>query len=323
MPTIEHERARLRAVAGVVKDQVQAALDLLAPRIKAQDDRIRELEAALAARPAPEKGEKGDSVTAEQIYPLIAAKHSGWLLEFERRAQDVLLRQLERIQQPKDGKDADPDQVAEKVIAKLELKGTRTDIKRLCAELVEAEVAKLPPPKDGKDAEPITDDQVAGAVAKYLEANPVRNGKDADPVTDDQVDAAVRKTLEPLYSSWALDFEKRAQELLQRAIDRMPKPKDGADGLSFADLDVEMLADGRTLRFFAEADGRKVEKTVRLDHVVDRGVHKEEGDYLKGDGVTWGGSFWIAQKDAPKGRPGQYNRDWRLAVKRGRDGGTK
>jgi hypothetical protein len=41
--------------------------------------------------------------------------------------------------------------------------------------------------------------------------------------------------------------------------------------------------------------------------------------YRKGDGVTWGGSFWIAQKDAPEGRPGLSD-DWRLAVKKGRDG---
>lgn len=39
--------------------------------------------------------------------------------------------------------------------------------------------------------------------------------------------------------------------------------------------------------------------------------------YLEGDGVTWGGSFWIAQKDTATKPDGG---EWRLAVKKGRDG---
>ena len=52
---------------------------------------------------------------------------------------------------------------------------------------------------------------------------------------------------------------------------------------------------------------------------LDRGVYLESKVYQRGDGVTFGGSWWIAQKDAPEGKPGT-SPDWRLACKRGRDG---
>ena len=53
--------------------------------------------------------------------------------------------------------------------------------------------------------------------------------------------------------------------------------------------------------------------------VIDRGVYRDTEAYAKGDGVTWGGSYFIAQKQAPEGKPGESD-SWRLAVKRGRDG---
>jgi hypothetical protein len=58
---------------------------------------------------------------------------------------------------------------------------------------------------------------------------------------------------------------------------------------------------------------------ARMNVVLDRGVFREAHAYEHGDGVTFGGSYWIAQKDAPEGKPGT-SPDWRLAVKKGRDG---
>lgn len=67
------------------------------------------------------------------------------------------------------------------------------------------------------------------------------------------------------------------------------------------------------------SNGRVVQKTARSAHVLDRGVFSEGRAYEAGDGVTFGGSWWIAKKDAPEGKPG-LSGDWRLAVKKGRDG---
>jgi integrin beta 3 len=53
--------------------------------------------------------------------------------------------------------------------------------------------------------------------------------------------------------------------------------------------------------------------------VLDRGVYQAGRTYEKGDGATYGGSFWIAQ-DATSEKPGDGATKWRLAVKAGREG---
>jgi collagen triple helix repeat protein len=56
---------------------------------------------------------------------------------------------------------------------------------------------------------------------------------------------------------------------------------------------------------------------IKTAVVLDAGVWTERS-YAPGDGVTLGGSFFIAQVDTTE-RPGRSD-DWRLAVKRGADG---
>jgi integrin beta 3 len=60
-------------------------------------------------------------------------------------------------------------------------------------------------------------------------------------------------------------------------------------------------------------------KDFALPVVFDRGVYREGGTYRKGNGVTWGGSYWIAQKDDPS-KPDTPDSGWRLAVKKGQNG---
>ena len=57
---------------------------------------------------------------------------------------------------------------------------------------------------------------------------------------------------------------------------------------------------------------------IKTALVLDAGVWKEGTSYAAGDGVTLGGSFFIAQRDTTT-KPGKSD-DWRLAVKRGTDG---
>lgn len=92
--------------------------------------------------------------------------------------------------------------------------------------------------------------------------------------------------------------------------------KDGDDGIGFEDLSFETDEAGRAVAKFQRGD---LVKTVRLPGIVDRGVFKADGEYLRGDAATFGGCLWIAQKDAPEGKPGEGDA-WRLAVKKGRDG---
>jgi hypothetical protein len=93
--------------------------------------------------------------------------------------------------------------------------------------------------------------------------------------------------------------------------------KDGVDGLGFDD--IEAVYDGEktiTLKF---TQGERVKEfAFAMPVVIDRGVYKTGETYTAGDGVTFGGSFWIAQKDTET-KP-EAGDDWRLSVKRGRDG---
>jgi hypothetical protein len=353
----------------------------------------------------------GTSVTLADVTPLIESKQSEWALNFERRAQDLLQRAIDRIPVPKDGRDgedADPDTVAAKVIEKLDLKGTRTDIKKMCREMATAAVAEIPTPRDGRDAEPVTDEQIAEAVERYIAANPPRDGKDGrdgidgkdgadgkdgvdgrdgvdgapgadglsgsdgkdgtsvtaedvlpelrskaaeaaaeiiaeradgmvsaavakhlednpppagkdgESITPEQIDALIEKRLMTRMAEWALDFEKRAQATMEKAIDRLPKPKDGEDGLSLEDFDAVLAEDGRTVVLTLSGDEKVIERRLKFDTVLYRGVWKEQ-KYEKGDAVTLGGSVWIAVRDNQT-KPGQFNKDWRLAVKRGQAG---
>jgi integrin beta 3 len=71
---------------------------------------------------------------------------------------------------------------------------------------------------------------------------------------------------------------------------------------------------GRTLRW---AIGDTVHE-IKTAIVLDAGVWREGATYVVGDGVTLGGSFFIAQAET-SAKPGKSD-DWRLAVKRGSDG---
>ena len=57
---------------------------------------------------------------------------------------------------------------------------------------------------------------------------------------------------------------------------------------------------------------------IKTAIVLDAGVWQEGTAYVAGDGVTLGGSFFIAQADTTA-KPGKSD-EWRLAVKRGTDG---
>jgi len=94
---------------------------------------------------------------------------------------------------------------------------------------------------------------------------------------------------------------------------------DGKDGFGLDDFDVKSDDDGRTLVFSFQREGRDpIVRSIKTGIILDRGVWTD-GPFEKGDGVTWAGSWFVARKDLPVGKPGESD-DWRLAVKRGRNG---
>lgn len=196
--------------------------------------------------------------------------------------------------------------------------------------LVAEAVASIPAPKDGIngiDGKSVTIDDVKPLIDEAVKAIPTpkdgRDGIDGKSFTAEEAQELIKKAVEDKQHEWALDFERRAQELFQRAIERIPIPKDGKDGRNAIDVEgFDLTLDGRDLTISLKRDDAVVaSKSIRIPAVEYLGVFKEGFDhmYQKGDAVTFGGSLWIAEKDNPVGKPEQ-SPDWKLAVKRGRDG---
>lgn len=236
-----------------------------------------------------------------------------------------------------DGKDAEPLAAVDVAAVLLASDELRTLVDLHAAEAVADHLQRNPPAagQPGKDGEPGRDGEPGLDGRDGVDGNDGEAGKDGrDGIGGkDGKDGAsvvledVERVLQGKMAEWALDFERRAQGVLERAVERMPKPADGKDGrdgadgkdgLGFEDLDVEQVGDrGAVLKF---ARGEVVrEFPLAFPVVIDRGVYKADSDYQRGDGVTFGGSWWVAQKDAPDGKPGLSD-GWRLAVKKGRDG---
>lgn len=91
----------------------------------------------------------------------------------------------------------------------------------------------------------------------------------------------------------------------------------GKDGLGIEDFDVNLDGDGVLLITLSNGE-RRVSKRIELPVIRDAGVWRMGASYGKGSGVTYAGSLWIAQAET-RSKPGE-GADWRLAVKRGKDG---
>ena len=185
--------------------------------------------------------------------------------------------------------------------------------------------------KDGKDGLPGGKGLDGKDGAQGIQGQKGDKGDDGKSVSIDDV----RSLFEGEVAKWALNFERRAQDTLQKAVDRIPAPvhgkdglngkdgkdgaegKNGMDGLGFDDLEVVQTGE-RGLIFRFAKDGKTKEFPLSFPVLIERGIYKPDSRYEKGDGVTYGGSFWICQKDNPETKPGD-GPDWRLAVKRGRD----
>lgn len=178
-----------------------------------------------------------------------------------------------------------------------------------------------PPGRDGANGA----DGAPGPQGERGEAG--QNGIDGKSITLEDVqgvlDLAIAKAL--------LDLERRSVDVLQRAVDRFPVPKDGKDGEKGADgkdglgwehFDTEHDEVGRLYHAYRRGDEVK---RVLIPGLVYRELFKEGTAYLKGDTVTWGGGMWTALVDndgsvKPDEQPKLGTRIWALSVMRGRQG---
>lgn len=180
---------------------------------------------------------------------------------------------------------------------------------------------------------------------RALEAREPAPGAKGDPgepgrsVSVEEVLAALEPVIEARMARHLLELERRAMDMLQLSLDRMPPPprgepgpqgpagaagpagpcgERGADGLGFDDLRIEQHEDLRTFSVVFEKGAERREFTASLPVLIYREIWRENEKYSAGDAVTFGGSLWIALR-ATQSKPGDGSPDWRLAVKKGRD----
>ena len=248
---------------------------------------------AMAAIPVPEDGKDGPPVDITVVDALIADR----------------VKALPLPKNGEDGKSVDPDQ-----------------IEALVSQQVQKAVAAIPVPKDGKsltvdDVAPLVVSEVSKAVSAlpvpkdgvgFVDAVVDRSGHlvltRSDGVTKD-VGAVVGRDV---------DMADVAKSIAEE-VAKIPRPAngvDGKDGIGWEDQEPVNDEHGRLFMRYVRGD---VVKQQRIPCIVDRGVYRPETEYLKGDGVSYSNSFWIAQADT-KDKPSDGATAWRLAVRQGREG---
>ena len=84
---------------------------------------------------------------------------------------------------------------------------------------------------------------------------------------------------------WELDFQRRSEELIAKALAAVPAPKDGKDGrdgLSLKDFDAITEDGGRTWTLSLTADETVIKRTLVTAMPLDRGVYSAGADLYQG-----------------------------------------
>lgn len=157
-------------------------------------------------------------------------------------------------------------------------------------------------------------------------------GENGEPPSAEELAAAVTKACEAtLPGLIAKHVDLLIDGIVTRASLLVPPGRDGMhgrpgtpgepgrDGASIESLSVGKRSARSHELTIRMTDGSVSTHEIKFDGmVIDADVHRPGESYEKGDAVTHGGSYWIAKADT-NGTPGKSD-DWRLAVKRGRDG---
>jgi len=144
------------------------------------------------------------------------------------------------------------------------------------------------------------------------------DGSDGRSVTLDEVLPA----LDGAVAKWMLEVERRIMDMAQRAVEAMPRPHDGKDGVNGKDGmsadDFQFGFDLETRVFSAAHKGVTLFKQrIPYPKYIDVWTEKF-GEYEEGFIATFGGHGWIAKRDTGS-KPGTDD-SWQLFVKKGRDG---
>lgn len=278
-------------IAGMVSEAVEVAVKAIPE--PTPPDFAALVSDAVAAIPKPEGGK---SVTVDDVRPLI---------------DDAVREAVKAIPAPQDGKDGEPGPKGEKgdagpgidsIDVNLIDEGATAVFTFTSGDTERSFEVPLPVGPRGADGAP----GEPGA-----KGEPGKDGRDGLDVKD-LFRADGGRLMVVMSDGTTKDL---GEFVGKNGADGAPG-RDGTDGVGFDDMDLVVADDGAALVFTRGEE----KKAFALPIVIDCGVYKQGRAYRKGNGVTWGGSFWIAQKDNPEGKPDAADSDWRLAVKKGQNG---
>jgi hypothetical protein len=301
----------------------------VAEGISALETRI---DAKFAALPAPQKGEKGDDADMGALREAMTleirtavAEHRDALHGSMREAIDKAIGDLppaEPGRPGEPGRDADLGVMKETIRA--EVDSAYDALKAVVLEAAHKSardaVAAIPPPAPAEPGAPgpAGADADMDTVAALITEAVAAQVKQIPPAKDG---LGIAETLITRSGDLVLTMTDGSTRNVGPVVGKDAEPgkqgDPGLDGLGFDDLNVAYDGERTITLVFERGDQVKAFPLV-LPIVLERGVFKVGTAYQKGDGVTWGGSYWIAQEDTIQ-KPGEGNKGWRLAVRKGRD----
>lgn len=275
--------------------------DEVLPALKA------DLQKAVESIPVPKDGEDGKdgkSVTADDVLPALNAELQKAIDQIHSDVLPPLRSEVQKaigaIPTPKDGKDADPEEV-----------------RKLVATEVAKAVAAIPPaPKGdpGDDGESVTAEQILPSLKaelqKAVEAIPIpQDGKNADPeAVRSLVAAEVAKAVSALPPAPKGDrgdsihpdtIALMVSEAVQKAVAALPKPKDGDPGRDAVQIMVlPGIDESRSYPAgtYAKHNGGEIRAERRTDPVKDGDIFSA-GWTVARDGVS---AVVVTQGDDPR-----------------------
>lgn len=247
--------------------------------------RLEPLAADVAELKKREPPKDGKSIDAEEVRAMLA---------------ELVAAAVKQIRVPQDGKDFDPQlmlQAVAEAVGKIEKPKDGTSVHpdtvaRMVHEEVEKAAAKIKVPKDGLDAAQIKPLHAIDQTRSYpsgtwaLHAGGMVcsfRGTDAGDVSEK--------------NGWNVVLNGIAEETM--------------------DVAEDLRTIGMARRY---TDGTVIVKTLKFPVMIDRGLFAYDRQYEAGDVVTWAGALWISRTATIGVEPRNSDGDWRLAVKRGRDG---
>jgi hypothetical protein len=249
----------------------------------------------------------------------------------------------------KDGRDGDRGADGEKGLPGVGIDRLVVDQKSIEFILTDGSAAVVEMPvgpagQNGKDGSPGINGKDGAPGLSGKDGTPGERGEKGDAPSMADIEAVVLKFLpDMLHKALEAAMQKAMPDVISKAAALVPAGRDGLpgnpgrqgprgedgidgkdgmpgrDGLAVESIRCEVI-DRRTQKLVLRAsDGSEFEAPIVLaGMVIDAGIHKTGEQYDKGDAVTRGGSYWVANVNT-KATPGEST-DWRLVVKRGRDG---